>query len=1418
MALHKLSLITILMVICNIFATEEFMENPEDLPQVRDMDTKSPSVEIRRKRQAMEMTVSDLMYLFAPAPSPSPLRLELTTEISNANLTDRNVKSYYIIDIDVTVSDIAMIDYLRNLLKEEQFPVVFNNDTELIHANLTTVCHPNGTGFQCKCEEQFAWSYNSCVKYTPCDDIIDGTCGCINAVPPDGQFCHFEPSLDTPSYYIGDIDVTVSDTAMIDHLRNLLKEMHYPYNITTDTELITVNLTTVCHPNGTGFQCKCEDQFAWSYNSCVTYTPCDDIIHDTCECINAVPPDGQSCHIQPPPVTTSTTTKAKTTVASPTKGPTPAPVTTPTPVTTRTTPKAKTTVASPTKGPTPAPVTTPTPVTTRTTPKAKTTVASPTKGPTPAPVTTPTPVTTRTTPKAKTTVASPTKGPTPAPVTTPTPVTTRTTPKAKTTVASPTKGPTPAPVTTPTPVTTRTTTKAKTTVASTTKGPALTLAPVTTLNYMLKMSFKILQPFDEKLTDQSTSFFKTFKKNIETVLISNYQHKFVQIEVLQFRSGSVITDFAMATNGSVNSTEIATLHSKIAADLLGQGYKTDPLSFNGVIYAKVPFTKNFEMIYPGYTIELTCEVPESLQTGNGSWFVNGVPVSNNAKYTITNSPPKLTVKDMSIADNGLYNFTLTNYFLNFTHEETISVEVIPPIIQLNQSSINVQCGKKDVLLGCCVTYYNISAIIIEWMDKSTGIIVNNLNGPSGTMTEKCASVSVPPQCNITKTFKCQAKLGSIIAAQQEANVSFFNGGPDCNDTTYGVGKDGNMSIVGCAANFTGNLTAVCVNGAWNNRTDNCVFSPIMTLLLFSQNLTEVGLNSVPLFVKDLTTTTTYFKTDIEGSPATISTIVTILNNVANVSGNTSTSMMKDILETVSVLVSPDTKNSWSQLNGNNTDTSSLLLESVENFTKSLSSDPVNITKPNIQLIKTTLINPFNESLNLSRIFISQDLPSNTAITVIVFTTLDIVLPNRTTINTKNNSINGIVMLVYVNQTINNVSMTFDKTNKSKGINQCVFWNFTVFNEIGGWDPTGCHLDSETNDSVTCSCNHLTSFSILMSPLVPNSPFLNYITYIGVGISMGCLVLCLIIEAFVWNIVTKNSTSHMRHVAIVNIALSLLIADIWFIIGAAVSDVGHSTPEKACSAATFFIHFFYLALFFWMLISALFLFYRTMMVFSHMSKRTMMAIAFTVGYGAPLIIAIITIAVTAPKHGYFRQDDACWLNWDQTKALLAFVIPALTIVAVNLLILIVILVKLLMRGVGENRQSEEKNALVVIARCVAVLTPIFGITWGFGIGTMVEPTNIGIQIVFTIFNAFQGCFILVFGTLIDSRIRSAIVGRFSFLPLLSARTKSTNTGPSSSLPDRIRRRGKNMYNVSSATASQGSYEAFVNTDEPILRKF
>ncbi|KAL7872070.1 hypothetical protein SRHO_G00070530 [Serrasalmus rhombeus] len=290
----------------------------------------------------------------------------------------------------------------------------------------------------------------------------------------------------------------------------------------------------------------------------------------------------------------------------------------------------------------------------------------------------------------------------------------------------------------------------------------------------------------------------------------------------------------------------------------------------------------------------------------------------------------------------------------------------------------------------------------------------------------------------------------------------------------------------------------------------------------------------------------------------------------------------------------------------------------------------------------------------------------------------------------------------------------------------------------------------------------------------------------------------IMTIIVWKPLTRNDTAYMRHVSIVNIALSLLIADICFIIAAAIVKEGEPTPVGSCSTATFFMHFFYLALFFWMLFSALLLLYRTIMVFARMSKSIMLAIAFSVGYGCPLLIAVITVAVTAGGGGYIQEMRVCWLNWFKTKALLAFVIPALTIVLINLLVLVVVLFKMIRRGVGNVSQPDEKHPLMMIAKCVAILTPLFGLTWGFGIGTMVTPA-LGIHIVFALLNSLQGFFVLVFGILLDSKIRKALAERLKLQNLKNltfSRTRSTSAGPSSS----GLRGGRNGYNVSSGSGS------------------
>lgn len=462
--------------------------------------------------------------------------------------------------------------------------------------------------------------------------------------------------------------------------------------------------------------------------------------------------------------------------------------------------------------------------------------------------------------------------------------------------------------------------------------------------------------------------------------------------------------------------------------------------------------------------------------------------------------------------------------------------------------------------------------------------------------------------------------------------------------------------------------------------------------------------------------------------------------------------LQHVLEIVDTIISPDSGESWEFLNANESrSSSSLLLGSLESLSNALVGE-FSIATERIILNRTTFSNNFNTEINSSIVI---DIPStglnNVSITTITLPTFNIVMPARDSSfnpdfsnDTNNddedeNAINAAVVVITVTEKIQNVSLSFNKLNSSLTLNPlCVFWNFTLFDELGAWDESGCFFVSDINNTVTCTCNHLTSFSFLMATDIPENikvP-LQIITYLGVGISLASLVICLIIEGFVWKAVTRNSTAFMRHVTIVNTALSLLIADICFIVAASLVEEDQGVPIGPCSATTFFIHFFYLSMFFWMLVSGLFLFYRTVMVLSHMAKSTMLAIGFSLGYGCPVIIAVVTVAVTAPANGYVKEYSFCWLNWYKTKALLALVIPALAIVSINILILLVVIFKMLRRGIGNSAPTDEKHTLVVIARCVIILTPLFGLTWALGIGTMLKSEDEGFHIAFAFFNSLQ----------------------------------------------------------------------------------
>ncbi|XP_077911396.1 adhesion G-protein coupled receptor F1 [Halichoerus grypus] len=602
------------------------------------------------------------------------------------------------------------------------------------------------------------------------------------------------------------------------------------------------------------------------------------------------------------------------------------------------------------------------------------------------------------------------------------------------------------------------------------------------------------------------------------------------------------------------------------------------------------------------------------------------------------------------------------------------------------------------------------------------------------------------------------------------------GKAQCNSIVFGFGSRNDEYIVPCSSGYTGNITARCQPSGWQILREMCVHSQLEELKknfsVITGNATETAVSSL---VQNLSVM-------IQQNPSTtagnLASVVSILDNALSLllesHFKVSSSTMEDVISIADHILNSTSITNWTVLLQEEQHASSRLLKTLENISSLVppTALPLNFSR---EFINWEAIPASQSQLKMGYNYQTEMLPPNASIpvrgrvliesgqfrwplpdTIISMTSLT--LGNILSVTKNGNAqVNGpMISTIIQNYSINEIFLIFSKIESNLSQPYCVFWDFSGLQ----WNNAGCHLVNETPDTVMCRCTHLTSFSVLMSPFVPPAfiPVVKWITFVGLGISIGSLTLCLIIEALFWKQVKKNQTSYTRHVCMVNIALCLLIADVWFLVAA----TGGSSVDLpgVCIAAVFFMHFFYLSLFFWTLTLGILLAYRILLVFHHMAMPSMMAVGFCLGYGCPLVISVITIAVTQPSNNYKRKD-ACWLNWsDRSKPLLAFAVPALTVVAVNLVVVFLVLTKLWRPTVGERPGQENKVTIVRMGKSLLILTPLLGLTWGFGIGTMVDNRNLAWHVIFALLNAFQGFFILCFGMLLDSKLRQLLFSKLS----------------------------------------------------------
>ncbi|KAM7135702.1 putative adhesion G protein-coupled receptor F2P isoform 1-T2 [Molossus nigricans] len=603
-------------------------------------------------------------------------------------------------------------------------------------------------------------------------------------------------------------------------------------------------------------------------------------------------------------------------------------------------------------------------------------------------------------------------------------------------------------------------------------------------------------------------------------------------------------------------------------------------------------------------------------------------------------------------------------------------------------------------------------------------------------------------------------------------------------TCDGICVDNSQCSQPCPPDTSGNMGFLCRQKKWHKITDTC--HTLTSLNIFEEHFNTISSSERNITLEYARPSETIADLLMQKCPKDLSCVITNIQHSPRIPGNIA--VIVQLLHNISTMLSTDVDevkmesysimanhildsrsiSNWTFIPEKNS--SCVLLHSVNTFARKLLTNKHSIDIADVFIhTMCTTISGDSDGQNLTfsmkvndthnrvtgRVLISRDeaqkVQSPSQVVSIAFPTLGAILEASLL---EKVTVNGLVLSVILPKELTRISLVFEKIkNSEERRTQCVGWHSLE----SRWDQHACQMIQENSQQAVCKCRPsklFTSFSILMSPHTLKSPILIYITYIGLGVSICSLILCLSIEALVWSQVTKTEISYLRHLCIANVAAALLMADVWFIVASFLS--GPTTHHNACVAATFFVHFFYLSVFFWMLAKALLILYGILIVFHTLPKSVLVASLFSVGYGCPLVIAVITVAVTEPGKGYLRPE-ACWLNWDTTKALLAFVVPALAIVVINLITVTLVIVKTQRATIGSS-MFQEVRAIVRISKNIAILTPLLGLTWGFGIAVVIKDRSLVFHILFSLLNAFQGFFILVFGTILDPKIREALKNR------------------------------------------------------------
>uniref|UniRef100_A0A8C2P1B3 Adhesion G protein-coupled receptor E4P n=1 Tax=Capra hircus TaxID=9925 RepID=A0A8C2P1B3_CAPHI len=298
---------------------------------------------------------------------------------------------------------------------------------------------------------------------------------------------------------------------------------------------------------------------------------------------------------------------------------------------------------------------------------------------------------------------------------------------------------------------------------------------------------------------------------------------------------------------------------------------------------------------------------------------------------------------------------------------------------------------------------------------------------------------------------------------------------------------------------------------------------------------------------------------------------------------------------------------------------------------------------------------------------------------------------------------------------------------------CVYWKGSK--DGGGWSTEGCsHLGS--NDSHTqCKCSHLSSFAVLMALAPKEDPVLTMITYVGLSLSLLCLLLAALTFLLCRSIQNTSTTLHLQ------LSICLFLAHLLFLVG-----IDQTEPEVVKSKSSHFISL-------WL---HLFLTVRNLKVANYTTAgRFKKRFMYPVGYGVPALIVAVSATVGHKNYGTYTH---CWLKLDK-GFIWSFMGPVALIILINLVFYFQVLWILRSKLSSLNKEvSTIQNTRVMTFKAISQLF-ILGCSWGLGFFLVEEVgKTIGsiIAYMFTIINVLQGTLLFVVHCLLNHQVRQIIL--------------------------------------------------------------